>query len=86
MGRGVAGERCQLTASPVARRFKEESGLNTLVADLFEAITAGTAAASLPEVGCFSGTCWRPSVSLKQLLPAEPGSSSSGDSYIDKPC
>ena len=54
MARGGADERCQLTANPIARRFRERSGLNTFVADLFEAIAAGAAAASLPEVRCFS--------------------------------
>ena len=48
--RGAADERCQLTAAPIARRFRMGSGLNRFVADLFEAIAAGTAAATLPQV------------------------------------
>jgi hypothetical protein len=50
LARGAADERCQLTASPIARRFRKGSGLNTFAADLFEAIAAGSGTASLPQV------------------------------------
>lgn len=45
-----ADQRCQLTSYPVGRRFKEETHLNTLVADLFEGIAKGVLATSLPPV------------------------------------
>lgn len=45
-----ADQRCQLTSYPVGRRFKEDTQLNTLMADLFQGIVEGTLAVSLPPV------------------------------------
>ncbi|BDA43077.1 hypothetical protein COCOBI_04-0880 [Coccomyxa sp. Obi] len=47
---GAQDQRCQLTSYPVGRRFREDTQLNTLVADLFEGIAKGVLAASLPPV------------------------------------
>ncbi|EIE26939.1 hypothetical protein COCSUDRAFT_59437 [Coccomyxa subellipsoidea C-169] len=45
-----ADQRCQLTSYPVGRRFKEETQMNTLMADLFQGIVEGTLAVSLPPI------------------------------------
>ena len=45
-----ADQHCQLTSYPVGRRFKEDTQLNRLMADLFEGIAEGSRATALPLV------------------------------------
>ena len=56
--RCCADARCQLTAYLVGRRFREESGLNSVMAAIFESICTGTLNASLPVVRCMPPPCY----------------------------